>query len=212
MNILTIKLLNNMSTLKKVFAVVLLQLIANYGFAQDNDFLKYTGLSVFSKYKVTIEIDKDEYSLAENIHIRFKIDFEEDSLQLPQIEGFKIINTSTSVSTSMRNGATERIKSIYYILKPYKTGVYIIESPTFFVNGEEIKSWKRIIVTNVNLTKKEESELEFKIFAESVFKPDETYRYVIGDKFGYIEISKNSHWKFYRKLTQKELKSIKKIK
>ena len=203
-----------MNILKKIVNVTLLQLIASFGMAQNDKLLKYEDFNNFSGYTVSIEIDKEEYSLAEYIYVRFKTNFVDDSIKYPDFKGFKIINgPNLSISTNMRGNEIKKTKSVFYVLKPYNSGEYVIESPIFFINGKEIKDWKKITVLNTFRTKKEESEVKFKIFAESAAKPNGTYRYVIGDEFGYIEIFENSCcWEFYRKLTNKEFKLIKTIK
>jgi hypothetical protein len=207
-----------MKTFKKIITVILL-LVVNYGVAQNDNFPKkldslFSQYPVTSKYTILIELDKTEYSLYENIYITFRTDFEEDSLWHPKFEGLQYINgPKTSSSRSMRNGMTEYNKSWSYTLKPNNIGEYLIESPIFFIGGEKLKKYGQIIVLNTTLTKKQESEVEFKKFRESVFKLEGTYRYIVGDKFGYIEVRQGAmEWIFYRKLTSKEVKLIKKIK
>ena len=125
---------------RKNAMVILLLLIANYAMTQSNR----TYLNML--YTVKIEMDKEKYSVDEEIYIIFKVDFKHDSLKLPKFDGFKIIKGPyTNSNMSTHNGVTEQTKSITYTLKPNNTGVYIIESPTFFVNGEEIKEYKKIL-------------------------------------------------------------------
>ena len=136
-----------MSRLKKITVLILLQLITNYGIAQNNDIIKDDSLKV--KYTVSVEIDKTEFSIAENIYIRFKIDFKEDSLQYAQYDVFeRIVGPNITVSSSYNAGKMTQIKSIFYILKPKISGEYIIESPIFFVNGKEVKDSVKITVSN----------------------------------------------------------------
>jgi hypothetical protein len=186
----------------------LLQLIVYYGIAQNDSWLKPT----LSKPTISVETDRDEYSLDEEIYVRFKTTFSDDSVQQPKFEGFRIIKgPSTSISSNMRGrDETEYTKYLSYTLKPNKIGTYIIESPIYFVNGMEIKVWKKIVILKTKPSKKVQSDVKIKTFAEN---PTEgTYRYVISEEFGYIEIRGSIRWEFYRKLTNKELKLIKKIK
>ena len=211
----SLKLSNKKNISKKIIGIVFLQLIICYGIAQNGSWFKY----VSDKYKVSIEMDKDEFAVDEDIYIRFKIGFQEDSIHEPNFNGFQIIKRNTTISTSMNNGEMVRTKTLLYVLKPFAAmrssaliEEYIIESPTFFVNGEEIKVWKKITVLVTEHTKNEESNVKIRAFAENPTMPDGTYRYVISDDFGYIEICEKLKWVFYRKLTDKEFKLIKGIK
>ena len=193
--------------------MILLQLIVPYVIAQNDDLLlKHTGFNMFSKYTVSVETDKNEFSIDENIYVKIKTNFEEDSFQEPNFEGFTIIGKTISNSISYNNGVRVRNRIMFYTLKPISSGEYTIKSPLFFVNGEKVQSQKKITVLDVTLKKQDKSELEIQAFANKIFYPEGTYRYVIGNEFGYIEISKNNTWEFYRKLTEKEFNMIKKIK
>ena len=155
-----------MNTFKKFFFVILLQLATIYGISQIDSLLKNKDLNTFSKHTVLIKIDGDEYFLSEDIHVQFEIDFKEDSLQYPKFEGFNIRvgPVTNNRSRALAGGATERSKTIQYILNSTNSGEYIIESPIFFVDGKEIKGWKKIIILDTLLTKKEESEAIVSIF------------------------------------------------
>jgi len=203
----------NMTLTKNCIFFFILQLILICGVAQNEIPSMFGNNGIFSKYAVSIEIEKNEFSIAENIYVKFKIDFIEDSIQNPKFKGFKIVsgpNASTSRSTV--NGVTTQTKSISYVLKPNNSGDCIIESPIFFINGKEVKGQKKITILNTALTKEEQNEVDFRKFVEGITKKDGTYRYVIRDEFGYIEILQSLKWEFYRKLTKKKLKQIKKIK
>jgi len=203
----------NMTLIKKLHILLLLQLILICGVAQNDITSMFGNNGIFSKYAVSIEIEKNEFSIAENIYVKFKIDFIEDSIQNPKFDGFKIVSgPNTSTSRNMVNGVTTQTKSISYVLKPNNSGDCVIESPIFFINGTEVKGQKKITVLNTALTKEEQSEVDFRKFVEGITKKNGTYRYVVRDEFGYIEILQDIKWEFYRKLTKKELKQIKKIK
>jgi uncharacterized protein YbcV (DUF1398 family) len=203
----------NITLVKKLHIFLLLQLILICGVAQNEVTSMFGNNGIFSKYAVSIEIEKNEFSIAENIYVKFKIDFIEDSIQNPKFDGFKIISgPNASKSRNMVNGVTTQTKTISYVLKPNNSGDCVIESPIFFINGKEVKGQKIITILNTVLTKEEQSEVGFRKFVESPFKKEGTFRYVVSDEFGYIEISKGINWEFYRKLTEKELKQIKKIK
>ena len=200
--------LKKSSTYKKIFNIIFFQIFVFYGVAQNDE------NSNSSKYTLSIEVDKDEYSLYENIYIIYKIDFQEDSIHYPNFEDFTIISKMEHLSHNQQDSVVGQIKSKSYILKPNSIGEYILESPTFFINGEEIKGWKKITVSNVTQKNQEDnSEIKLRMFVEhDGLKPYGTYRYVVSDEFGYIEIFKVQKWEYYRKMTKKEFKIINKIK
>ena len=202
-----------MNQLKRNVIWVLLQLIVPCTIAQNDDLLfKQTGLNIFSKYTVSIEMDKTVFSIDELIYVKFKIDFTADSVKNPYFDNFKIIRTTESSSVSYKNGAKVVTKTMLYVLKPDNIGEYIIKSPLFFVNGERVQGSKKITVLNIKLTKQEQSEVRIQAFAEQLLQPKGTYRYILSDEFGYIEVSTGHTWEFYRSLTKKEFNLIKKIK
>jgi len=198
-----------MNTLKRNAMVILLQLMALYGIAQNNGIIKDDSLN--PGYIVSVEIDKNEFSINGNIYVKFTIDFKEDSLQYAQYDEFKkTIGPNISVSSSGVGSEMTQTKSISYVLKPKNIGEYIIASPTFFIHGEKVKDSVKITVSNTPLNEEEENEAMFRIFMESGVKPEGTYRYIVGYDFGYVEIYENRKWEFYKKLTREELKLIRK--
>jgi len=196
-----------MNRFKKNVLLVLLQILVVYGIAQNNE-----ALDSLSIYSVSIEIDKDEYSLYEKVYVRFKIDFQPDSTHHPTFEGFTCFGRNERIRSHLHDKEIKQIKIYDYELKPEKIGEYILESPTFFKNGKEIKVWKKIFVSNSTPSTQEYTGLKLSMFIENAFKPNGTKRYVVTDDFGYIEISKDSKWEYQRKLSKKEIKMIKKIK
>ncbi len=182
---------------KLTFFILFQTLIFNYLFGQD----------------ISIEIDKEKYKFDEKITVIFKSDFKEDSIKLPEFEGLKIIsgpNTGSSMSTI--NGVTEHTKTWTYFFRPIKSGKIVIESPTLFLDGQAIKCSKKTIkVLKSNLSEEEVKEYMFKSFVEDGIKPKGTYRYILNDKIGYIEIYGDLSWKYHRRLTDEEFKAIKKI-
>ena len=162
---------------------------------------------------ISIEIDKKKYKLDEKIEVTFSIEFSADSIKLPDFKGFSIVNgPSVSSSSSIMNGKQTVYKSWKYILRPKQSGNLYIESPICYLKGKEINGKKKkIVIADSDLTEQEKTEYRFNAFVED-FKPEGTYRYILNEEFGYIEILKGLKWEFYRKLSETELEVMRKIK
>ena len=183
-------------------------------------FLNLSFLGTTLGQKILIETDVNVYHISDLIGVKITIDFEADSVSTPKFDGFKIMNPSgTSTSTSFTNGKKKVFNSFTYQLKPQKSGEIIINSPIFYIDDKKIKTSKKITVLD-KITEAEKTKmLRFKKFVTASQKPEGTFRYVIGNEFGYIEIPKKEEgfdgktdWTFYRQLTDEEFESIKKIK
>ena len=161
---------------------------------------------------ISIETDTNVYKVGYKIEVKFIINFKEDSVKYPKFDEFKVIaGPFTATSTEIINGVKTYSNTITYLLTPKKVGELDIESPIFFIKGKEVKTSKKVTILGNSLTKEEEKELRFQDFVKGYVKPNGMFRYTINDEFGYIEIYKNKKWEFYRKLTAKELETIKKI-
>ena len=71
---------------KRNAMVILLQLMTLYGTAQNNGITKDDSLN--SGYIISVEIDKNEFSINGNIYVKFTINFKEDSIQYAQYDEF----------------------------------------------------------------------------------------------------------------------------
>ena len=164
--------------------------------------------------KVTFEFDKKKYKLHEKVEVTISIDFMEDSISTIDFNGFTIINRpSTSTSTSVVNGVKTYSKTMKYVIRPDEAGKFIIESPVFYVGGKKVVSKSlKIVILESELTEEELQASRFNAFIEDSIKPEGTYRYVLNEEYGYIEILKDFMWVFSRRLTEEEFELIKKIK
>jgi hypothetical protein len=161
-----------------------------------------------------IESDKIEYKFDDKIEITFKINFAEDSISFPEFKYLKIIEGPFKFSsTSLTVDKIERVNTWRYVFRPEKIGDLIIESPVFFYSGKKILANNIILkVSEKKFSDKEMSSFKFKTFVEDKIKPNQTFRYVINENLGYIEVSEGSKWKFYRKMSMEEINVINKIK
>ncbi|MCL2435393.1 MAG: BatD family protein [Lentimicrobiaceae bacterium] len=193
-----------MNRLKKSITVILWQLIMIYGVAQNTNLKNNENARNISEYILLIEIDRNEYALGEDIHIKFKIDFKEDSLQYSKFEGFNVrVGPITSNQTrALAGGAIERSKTIQYILNSTDSGEYIIESPIFFIDGKEIKGWEKITVLDTLLTKREENKAIANVFEDAPNQTEKRHKLLsnsqskidactwVGQNKEYLNISK----------------------
>ncbi len=175
--------------------------------------LQILSISILFAQDVSIEVEKEIYKFDEEIVITYKIDFKADSIKKPIFKNLKLIGgVAESSSMSVVNGEENYSKTWTYRLRPIQRGKIYIEIPSIFLNGKRIKSPKKtILVLDSKMTEQELKKHQFKIFVEDDLKPKGTYRYVLGETFGYIEIYGELDWEFHRKLTESEFSLIKKI-
>lgn len=164
--------------------------------------------------EATVTTDKMEYKFDEIIELTFKLNAKFDSLEIPNLENFKIISgPNESFSVSIQNGITTQSKTSTYRIKPLVSGQLKIMSATFYKDGKEIKGNPIIIkVDPSTLTDKEIQEKEYQNFIEDGIKPKGTTRIMLHESKGYIEILGERGWKFHRRLTNEEIEQVKKIK
>ncbi len=132
---------------------------------------------------------------------------------LPSFEGFKLVSGPSITSTvTVKNKKRKQIKTWKYVLRSVRSGKISIESPVFYKDGKEIKGKKETIkILESELSVEEQKELMYKAFIDDNHKLEGTFRYVLHEDFGYIEIFKNLKWEFYRRLTEEEIEKIKLI-
>lgn len=161
-----------------------------------------------------IVIEKDVYKIDEQIKIKFEIDAKVDSVDEPEFKGLQIISgPNKSTSVSIKNGASEHSATWTYIFRPERSGKVTIESFTFHVSGRKVQSEpKPITILNTELTEKDLEELRFQTFVEVAIKPEGTYRFIVNEEFGYIEVYGDRGWQFHRRLTSEEFTLIKRLK
>lgn len=174
-------------------------------------------------------IEKHEYKIDETIEISFETDVKVDSIsdihffepdtKVDSIgdihfSDFEVIQgPSESSSISITNGKAGYSYEVKYSLRALKSGKLIIDCPLFFISDKVLKGEKTTInIIEEYLTSDEKFEIRFNKFIANSYKPNDTFRYVIKDDIGYIEIFEGYKWQFYRKLTKKEIKAIRKIK
>ncbi len=168
-----------------------------------------------SSYCQNFEIitDKDVYKIDETILLTFKIDMFIDSIDLPVLNDFNLISgPNKSTSSSWNNNAAKTTSTWVYRLTSKTPGTITIITPVIYNKDTIIKTEnKSIVVKEEKLTEAEQLEIEYNKFIAGTH-PKGTFRYVIKDDFGYIEKRETLFsYKFYRKLTLKELKIIKGI-
>lgn len=161
-----------------------------------------------------VTTDKEEYKFDEIIELTFELNAKFDSIDIPDLEGFKIISgPNKSSSVSIQNGVTTESETRTFRLRPIESGRLKINSPTFYVDGKEIKGKAiKIKVDPTNLTDEELKEKEYKEFIKDGIKPKGTTRIILHENKGYVEIFGEMGWEFLRRLTSEEIEQIEKIK
>lgn len=175
-------------------------------------FLFSTAYTFGQEAKVTT--DKEEYKFDEIIELTFELNAKSDSIDIPDLENFKIISGPNKSSTfSIQNGVTTESETRTYRVRPLESGRLKINSPTFFKDGKEIKGKSiKIKIDPSNLTDEELKEKEYKEFIEDSIKPKGTTRIILHENKGYVEIFGEMGWKFHRRLTTEEIEQMEKIK
>ena len=158
--------------------------------------------------------DKEEYKFDEIIELTFELNAKFDSIDIPDLEDFKIISgPNKSSSVSIQNGVTTEMETRTFRLRPIESGRLKINSPIFYKDGKEIKGKSiKIKVDPSNLTDKELKEKEYKEFIEDGIKPKGTTRIILHENKGYVEIFGEMGWEFLRRLTSEEIEQIEKMK
>ena len=157
--------------------------------------------------------DKEKYKFDEIIEVTFLLNAEYDSIDLPEFEGFRIIGgPARNSSVSIQKGEKTISESSIYKLRPMVSGRLEIESPIYFIDGQEFKGKPvSIRIDPSNLTAGELEEKEIQEFIDDGIKPKGTTRIIIYENMGYIEIFGEKAWQFHRRLTSEEIERIKQI-
>ncbi len=168
----------------------------------------------FGQQVITATSDKAEYKMNEPINIVFEANVYVDSIGKLAFNNFiKTDGPYSSRSSSTVNGKSTGHYKIGYEIKAKQPGKYRIESPVFYINGEQYKANPiTVSISAESLTKEEQRQIGLKKFRDEMFKPEGTTRYVLDDNYGYIEIFTGADWKFLRELTNKERKKLMKKK
>ncbi|MBU9064581.1 BatD family protein [Phocaeicola vulgatus] len=164
--------------------------------------------------EANVSTDKEEYKFDEIIELTFELNAKFDSIDIPDLEDFKIISgPNKSSSVSIQNGVTTEMETRTFRLRPIESGRLKINSPIFYKDGKEIKGKSiKIKVDPSNLTDKELKEKEYKEFIEDGIKPKGTTRIILHENKGYVEIFGEMGWEFLRRLTSEEIEQIEKMK
>lgn len=158
---------------------------------------------------ISITTDKKVYDLGEKIELTIQNTSKTDSIYLPPSSGLmQLKGAGKNSSISIKDGKMTYKNTWVYFLRPTKSGKLTIESPVLIIGGKEVKTKSlKIEVREGRLSPEELEEWRFNDFVEGN-NTENTYRYVLNEEFGYIEIYKSFVWKFYRRLTDEELEMI----
>lgn len=170
--------------------------------------------STILSQEARVTTDKEYYKFDEIIEVTFELNAKYDSIDLPDLEGFKLIGgPSKNSSVSIQNGEKTIRESRTYRLRPIESGRLKINSPTYFIDGKRIKGKPaKVKVAPSNLTAEELEEKKFQEFIEDGIKPKGTTRIILHDNKGYIEVFREMGWELHRRLTAEEIEQLKKIK
>lgn len=162
---------------------------------------------------VSIKTDKKVYDLGEKIELTIQNTSKTDSIFLSPSKGlFQLRESTKNSSISIQDGQTTYKNTWIYFFRPTTSGKLTIEPATLIIDDKELKTKSlKIKVRDGNLSPEELEEWRFTYFVEG-YKTENTYRYILNEEYGYIEIYQNFVWKFYRRLTDEELEFIHKIK
>lgn len=169
--------------------------------------------NVLCAQDISIETDKKVYDLGEKIKLTIQNTSKTDSIYLPPSSGLTPLRGSTKNSSiSMQNGKITYQNTWVYFLRPTRSGKLTIESPVLIIDEKEVKAKSiKVLVRDSNLSPEEMEKWRFNDFVEGS-KTENTYRYILNEEFGYIEIYRNFVWEFYRRLSNEELELIQKVK
>lgn len=175
-------------------------------------FLTFLSFIIRGQY-ATVSTDKKNYKFEETIIATFEINAKYDSLNLPDLKGFKLLDGQSKSSYEKDNNEKKVSETIIYKLRPLESGLLMIPSPTYYINGKKIQGIHTFVkVDESKLTKEEAEKKDFQRFIEEGAKPKGTHRYIICKEKGYIERFGDLGWEFYRQLTKEEIELIDKIK
>lgn len=161
--------------------------------------------------KVVSNTEKKEYKIEEKIMVDFEVKSLVDSTSKFMEGNYKITSgPMKSKSTSSINGKTESTFKLSYEIKALNIGKVKIESPVFYINGEANKAPSiELSIIDDDLTSKEIDEMGYKEFLNSNYTANGTLRYVLNEKYGYLEEFQNVKWEFVRRMTSKEIAKLK---
>ncbi len=167
-----------------------------------------------SAQEAQVITDKQKYKFDEIIECTFELNAKFDSLDLPQLNGFKIIDGPSKGSvTSVQNGITTITETRTYSLRPTQSGRLKINTATYYIDGAAIEGepvWIEVLASN--LTEAELAEKRALEFIEDGIKPTGTIRIVFHDPHGYVETFGEWGWQFHRRLTADEIAVLKAMK
>jgi len=153
---------------------------------------------------------KTDYKYDEIIKIEYVTKLTVDSLHTPEAQDYFVMKGPSKTTTiSIVNGKSDNTFKVNYELRAKKSGEIIIPSPIFFVKGKEYQGETLVLeVSESMMTADEQRQKELEDFILNSSKTNGTVRYVIGEKYGYIESFENNEWKFSRELTEKEKEKL----
>ena len=163
--------------------------------------------------EVEILLNKQEYKAGEQIGITFQINTHVDSVGQTDFSDFDLLaGPSQTNSMSMINGVGSSVFQVSYVLKAKRTGTFKIKSPKFYQGNGVFIGKDATISVKGKISEEDIRKVELERFANNPFKPRGTKRYNLSGQVGYIEVFNGFTWEYYRELSQKEIKRLKKIK
>src|SRR5690554_998645 len=149
------------------------------------------------RQNLSLEISKDTIRLDELVEITVKIDFDADSINLPDFRNFNISSGPRTVNQmKSKNGKTTYDKSWIYILRPITTGELSVDCATAYIDGAEVSCPARtILVVNSDVSS---TDVELKRLRFDTSKPEGTKRITIHGNIGFIEVFEDGKWEYVK--------------
>ncbi|MCJ7624050.1 MAG: BatD family protein, partial [Anaerolineaceae bacterium] len=94
---------------------------------------------------LTVDVDRTSLSTSETLTLTISVTTRSISLkapqpELPSLDGFNVVGSSTSSQISIINGEISTQTTYYYLLQPYQTGEVVIEPVTLAIGGQTYQS------------------------------------------------------------------------
>lgn len=168
--------------------------------------------NVFYGQEVLVKTEKSVYKIDEPITLVYEVKAKVDSQGMLNGTNFTLIDgPKNKQSTSTRGDVTSITFTATYRIKANSPGTIEVISPLFNFDNLQKKAPNLVLkISDSKLTDQEIDEINFKEFQNNSSKQKDALRFVVSDRFGYIEQFNGSQWEFKRRLSKEEVENLNK--
>lgn len=168
--------------------------------------------TLFYGQEVVVKTEKSEYKIDETITLVYEVKAKVDSESKLNGKNFTLIDGPKNRQyTTTRGGETTITFTATYRIKAISPGTIEVISPIFYFDNQQKKASNLVLtISDKKLTDQEIDEINFNEFKENSAKQKDALRFVLSDRFGYIEKFNGSQWEFKRRLSQEEVENLNK--